>query len=326
MMLAVHVAGWSITGETLVIGVLTGLVYALLGAGLVLVYRATRVINFAYGEMGAFGAAILAKVVLDYHWNFFLALVAVLALGGLLGAAIELLVVRRLFKAPRLILLVATIGVAQLLFALQLVLPDIDHAARYPSPIPGTVTFGNLVLHSEHFMVLAFVPLVIMALGLLLTRTPYGIAIRASAENADRAELLGISTKRVSTLVWVLAGVLATLTAVLINPLRGTIVGLPSQALGPSLLLRALAAGLFGGLMSVSWALAGGVIIGVGEAIVFANVRNPGVADAVLFALVLVLVLLRVGRSAQEEGGWSLTPRVAALPERLRQVWWVKRL
>src|SRR5207302_371695 len=130
------------------------------------------VINFAYGEMGAFGAAILAKVVLDYQWNFFLALLAVLTLGGLLGAAVELLVVRRLFKAPRLILLVATIGVAQLVFALQLVLPDIDHAARYPSPIPGTVTLGNLVLHSEHFMVLAFVPLVIMALGLLLTRRP----------------------------------------------------------------------------------------------------------------------------------------------------------
>src|SRR6266568_7841987 len=101
------------------IGALTGLVYAVLGAGLVLVYRATRVINFAYGEIGAFGAAVLAKLVLDYHWNFFLALVAVLCVGGAIGAAIELTVVRRLFKAPRLILLVATIGVSQLLFVLQ---------------------------------------------------------------------------------------------------------------------------------------------------------------------------------------------------------------
>lgn len=326
-MFAFEIFGWSISAETLVIGALTGLVYAVLGAGLVLVYRATRVINFAYGEIGAFGAAVLAKLVLDYRWNFFLALAGVLVVGGLLGAAVELLVVRRLFKAPRLILLVATIGVAQLVFVLQLVLPGVKHAARYPSPIPGTITVGNLVLRSEHFMVLAFVPIVIVGLGFLLTRTPYGIAIRASAENADRAELVGISTKRVSTLVWVLAGVLATLTAVLINPLRGTIVGLPSQALGPSLLLRALTAGLVGGLVSLPLTLLGGVIVGVVEAILFVNVSSPGMVDLVLFLAVLVLVLVRRGSiGAEESGSWSLTPKVKAIPERLREVWWVKRL
>src|SRR5207248_11544169 len=68
----------------------------------------------------------------------------------------------------------------------------------------------------------------------------WGVAIRAVAGNAERAELVGISTRRVSTLVWVLAGALSTLTAVLVNPLRGTIVGVPTLALGPSLLLRAL--------------------------------------------------------------------------------------
>jgi ABC-type branched-subunit amino acid transport system ATPase component/ABC-type branched-subunit amino acid transport system permease subunit len=159
-----------------------------------------------------------------------------------------------------------------------------------------------------------------------LNRTPYGIAIRASAVNPDRAELSGISTKRVSTLVWVIAGVLSTLTAVLINPVRGTIVGLPTEALGPSLLLRALAAGLFGGLTSVTWALVGGVAIGVVEAILFVNITSPGVVDAFLFVLVLVLVFVRANRAVREEGGWSLTPRVAAIPERLREVWWVRRL
>src|SRR5207302_1677725 len=241
-------------------------------AGLVLVYRATHVINFAYGEMGAFGAAILAKVVLDYHWNFFVALVAVLVLGGLVGAAVELLVVRRLFKAPRLILLVATIGVAQIMFVLQLVLPDVKQQARYPTPIHRSLHIGSLALHGEHFMVLGLVPVVVAALAYLLNRTRWGIAIRASAENADRAELVGISTKRISTLVWVLAGVLATLTAVLIDPLRGTIVGVPSQALGPSLLLRALAAGLVGNLVSLPRTLLGGLAVGVTEAVLFANV------------------------------------------------------
>src|SRR5205807_3881746 len=133
-----------------------------------------------------------------------------------------------------------------------------------------------------------------------LNKTPYGIAIRAAAVNPDRAELSGISTKRVSTLVWVIAGVLSTLTAVLVNPVRGTIVGVPSQALGPSLLLRALAAGLFGGLTSLPLTLVGGVAIGVVEAVIFVNTSNPGVADVLLFVLVLVLVLLRARGSVEE--------------------------
>ena len=317
--------GWSISSATLIIGLLTGLTYAMLGAGLVLVYRATRVINFAHGEIGAFGAALLAKLVLDEHWNFFLALPLVLVLGGVVGAAVELGIVRRLFKAPRVTVLVATIGVSQLAFVGQLLLPKIHHASQYPTPINRTLRVGATLLSGSHFMILAFVPACIVGLLLFLNRTPYGLAIRAAAANPDRAELAGISTKRVSTLVWVIAGVLSTLTAVLVNPVRGVVVGVPSSALGPGLLLRALAAALVGGLTSVSWSLAGGVLIGVFEAIVFVNVRNPGVVDAVLFVVVLLLVRFRA-RGATREAGWSLAPRVAAVPERLREVWWVKRL
>src|SRR5205085_3227695 len=97
--LAIAIGSWDISLEIVVIGALTGLTYAVLAAGLVLVYRATRVINFAHGEIGAFGAAVLAILVIDHHWNFFLALVAVTVLGGLIGGAVELAVVRRLFRA-----------------------------------------------------------------------------------------------------------------------------------------------------------------------------------------------------------------------------------
>ena len=318
----------TIPPEAVAIGLLTGLAYAVLAAGLVLVFRATRVINFAYGEMGAFGAAILAKLVLDEHWNFFLAFGLVLVIGGALGAVIELGVVRRLFDAPRLILLVATIGVSQVLFFAQAALPGVNNQARYPSPLDWTARFGDLLLRSEHFMVMAVVPPVVLGLSLFLNRTHWGIAIRAAAENADAARLAAISVRRVSTSVWVLSGVLATVTAVLVNPIRGVVLGSDfSAALGPGLLLRALAAALVGGMVSLPLALAGGVAVGIVEALLFVNVADPGTVDLVLFLAVLVLVYLRRGQVwAGETGSWSMSPRNRPIPDRLRQVWWVRRL
>ena len=318
----------TISIEVIIIGALTGLTYAILASGLVLIYRATRVINFAHGEIGAFGAALLAKLVLDYHWNFYLAFLAMLAVGGAIGAAIELTVIRRLFKAPRLILLVATIGVAQILFFAQAVLPGVKRVARYPTGIHRSVKVGSLLLNGEHFMVLVFVPLVLAGLAFFLNRTRYGVAIRAAAENADAARLAGISVRRVSTTVWLMGGALATATAVLIAPIRGTLVGLPTPALGPGLLMRALACALLGRMSSLSLTLVGGLVLGVVEAELLVNVKQPGVADFIIFIAVVVLVFWR-GRQVtkDDEGGtWSLTPKVKAIPERLLAVDWVRRL
>ena len=315
--------------EILVVGALAGMAYAVLAAGLVLVYRATGIINFAHGEIGAFGAAVLAKLVLDHDWNFWVALVVVLIGGGALGALIETTVIRRLARGPKLALLVATIGIAQLLLVAQLLLPKVrlENAGPFPSPLDKSLSIGNLVLNSPHFMIIAFVPAVVVGLGMLLQRTPWGLAIRAAADNRDAAELAAISTRRVSTMVWVLAGVLSTLTVVLVNPLRNVNVGglAFAEALGPGLLLRALAAALVGRLVSLPLALVGGIGIGVVEALVFANVADPSWAELLLFLLVLTLVLVRGGDEEQERGLEALGTIVRPVPERLRQLWWVRR-
>lgn len=315
--------------EILIVGALAGMAYAVLAAGLVLVYRSTRIINFAHGEIGAFGAAVLAKLVLDHGWNFWIALVVVLAGGGALGALVERTVIRRLSRGPKLAMLVATIGIAQLLLVAQLLLPRVrlENSGPFPSPLGKSLTIGNLVLTSPHFMIIAFVPAVIVGLGMLLQRTPWGLAIRAAADNRDAAELAAISTRQVSTMVWVLAGVLSTLTVILVNPLRNVAVGglAVSEALGPGLLLRALAAALVGRLVSLPLALVGGIGIGVVEALVFANVADPSWAELLLFLLVLVLVLVRGGDEEQERGLESLGTLVRPVPERLRHLWWVRR-
>lgn len=326
-MIAFAVGSWQISPQMLVVGALTGLAYALLASGLVLVYRATRVINFAHGQVGAFAAALLAKVVLDWHWNFFIGLVGVLVVGGLVGAVVELGVVRRLFESPRLVLLVATIGVSQLLLVLEAVLPDVEASGRrYPAPIDASIDIGSVHLGGEHLLLAIVAPVVIVAIGLFVNRSWHGVALRAAAENADRAELVGISTKRVSTMVWVLAGVLSAVTAVLLNPVRGTIVGAPDAALGPGLLLRALTAAMLGGLVSLPLALAGGIAVGLTEAVMFANVSDPGSVDLVLFAVVLALVFGRRAMRNQEDAPWSLSPRARPIPADLRDVGWVRRL
>lgn len=324
-MSAVLVA-FSLPASAVAIGALTGLAYGVLAAGLILVYRSSGVLNFAHGEIGAFGAAVLAKVVLDNGVPFFVALPLVLLAGGAIGVAVEAGVVRRLQKQSRVVVLVATIGVSQLLLVAQAVLPQIDEVSAFPTPLDRSIRLGSLLLRSEHFLALAFIPAAVVGLSLLLARTPTGIAVRAVADNRDAAELAGISSRRVSMIVWGLAGVLATLTAVLIAPLRGEQVGsLDAGALGAGLILRALAAGLVGRLLSLPLALAGGAVVGIVEAVLLFNGISPGAVEAVLFVAVLVLVLVR-GREGDEGGGAIAPATVRPLPDRLRGVRWAERL
>ena len=317
--------------RAIVVGAVIGLTYALLAAGLVLIFRASRVINFAHGQIGALCAGVLAKLVLDLHWPFFLALAAVLALGGAIGAVVELGIVRRLFDAPRLLLFVATLGVSQLLLVIQYMLPKVkgvNGTSVFPSPLSWAWTIGGIRLASPEIMVIVIAPVVVIAIGLFLTRTRSGLAIRAASDNADMSELSGISTRLVSTKVWVIAGSLSALTAVLLAPVQGTLVNTPSAALGPGLLLPALAAGLVGGLTSLPLTLAGGVVIGIVQSLLVVHFpTTPGIVDLFMFLAILTLVLVRRVRGQEDSSGqWSLGMRVNPMPERLRQVWWAANL
>src|SRR5437588_9634780 len=100
------------TPNLLVLGGIRGLIYALIAMGVVLVYRSSRIINFAVGDLGVPAAAVLAIFVAKSHWPYFPSLLLALIIGTASGAVIEMAVIRRLFKAPRVIVLVATIGVA----------------------------------------------------------------------------------------------------------------------------------------------------------------------------------------------------------------------
>jgi ABC-type branched-subunit amino acid transport system ATPase component/ABC-type branched-subunit amino acid transport system permease subunit len=308
--------GIDITGGTLIVGALTGLAYGMLAIGLILVYRATRIINFAHGEIGAFCALVMAKLVLDDGWSYLPALGVALALGVVIGMAWERFVIRPLFDRPRLVLLIATIGISQVMSGAQQVLPRIKHQGPFPLGIHTFWHVGGTVLNGGHVLLLIVVPLVALALT-AMWRSELGLAIRATSDNIDAARLSGIPIHRLSTIVFALAGGLAALTFVLVNPVRGQTAGIIGVSLGPSLLLRALIAALAGRMWSMPQAMAGGIVLGMFEAVVLHNATaDPGIVDVYLFVILVVLVLFR-GLRDSERGSWSLAPAVAPIPRAL---------
>ena len=310
------------------IGLIEGLSIGLLALGIILIYRTSRVINFAVGSIGALAASMLALTVMNYGWNYWFAFALALVTGAAFAGLMELTVITRLFTAPRVILLVATIGIAQLADLFRTALPDlgIQLGARYPLPFSGEWTIGGVRISSAELIVLVAVPLITIGLSLLLGHTRLGKTVQAAATNADKARLSGINPKIVSTFVWTLAGLLAALTTVMLAGTKGQLVGL--ETIGPATLTRVLAASLIGSMVSFPRALAGGVAIGVLEALIRFNYPSQGGRiEALLFIGIAVAVWFVTRRDRQgERESFSFAPRVRPVPEALRSRWWVRHL
>jgi ABC-type branched-subunit amino acid transport system permease subunit len=311
--------------DTVVQGVLTGLGIGALALGLVLVYRASRVINLAHAELGAAAAAVTAALVLDSHVPYGVAVVMAVIGAAAVGALIESVIIRPLRQSPRAVLLIATVGVTQLLLAASiLVINGISNrSSGYPSPFTATVDLGHgVILHGPDLALLVVVPTVALLLAGFLRFTSVGIAIRAGSENREAAQLAGVPVARLVTLVWALAGALAALVTVII--LAGQpIVG--AEALGPEVLFEALAACVLARFESLPRALIGGVVIGVIEQVVLFNWPRGGLRDLILFLIVLVALLLQSGTRRREEEGssWLLAAVLRPVPRALRRVrWW----
>ena len=325
----IELLGISIGQQSLVIGLVTGLTYAAFAAGFVLIYRSTGVLNFAHGEVGAFGVALFVLLLAQYGLNWWLSFVLALAACAAMGMSIELIVIRRLFASPRLVVLIATIGVGQIVAFAKISLPAVVTPGPIPSPFQATWTpTDHIRVQAREIVVLVVVPVLIAALAWFIARTRFGLAVRASASNPDTARVYGTSPRRTSTIVWTIAGAFAAATAIFLAPLQGiNSARAGTAALAEPLLLRVLVVSLLARMRSLPLTLAGGVAVGVAEQLIRNNVdsANRSVVDAYLFLAVLVVVLVVVRSSGRQES-WSLAPRVKAVPSRLESLWWVRRL
>jgi ABC-type branched-subunit amino acid transport system ATPase component/ABC-type branched-subunit amino acid transport system permease subunit len=307
------------------LGAEQGAVNGLLAVGLVLTYRASRIINFSYGAMGALAATVGVEMYLVDGVNWYLCILVALAVGAVLGLFVDFIIRWRFFNSPRLIVMVVTIGLAQLFGGLQLVVPNWFHGpslvGSVKTPLSAHHHFIFPVLYDGNdLLIVIAVPIVLSVLSWFLLRTDAGIAVRSVADNADRARLLGIPIKRLSTLVWVIAGLLAALTSMLNAPSSGLTL---TASAGPDVLLPALAAAVIAGMENLPLAFLAGVGLGEINGLVSFNVTEQSVTDVVLLAAILLgLVFQRrkSGRAGDAEESFVSAGTLKPIPAVLKRL------
>ena len=322
-----NVFGLDLQSGLLALGIISGMTYGILAVGIVLVYRSNGVVNFAHGEIGALGAAVCGLLVVKWSVPFWIAFAAALAVSASAGAATEVAVVRRLRAAPKLMSLVATLGVAQFLLAFSAILNNEARASStFPQP-PGLPEFriGALLVTRAYSAMLVLSPVIVIGLVIFLRRSRFGLAMRAAAANSERAVMAGVQVGRMSTLAWALAGAVAAYTTVLIIPTRGFIT---AETLGPVLLLRALAPAVVARMSSLPVALGAGVAIGVVDQVLVFNYPTSGVSEIVLLGVIVVALLFQARRGARVEDrqDWGAVQPWPALSDRLLAVSSIRNL
>jgi branched-chain amino acid transport system permease protein len=278
-------------------GGIQGAVYGLLGLGLVILYKSNKVFNFAQAE---FGTAAAFAALFGFQGKSFLpemplgiAVVFGLAVGTLVALLTERLVVRPLFTAPRVTLVVATAGVALLLISIQGFMAGAE-PVPYPKLVTGDlVNTGAIRITWQQVIIVAVLAVLAAASALFFSRTRTGTAIIAVSQEPTATSLVGISVKRTSALTWGLAGLLGGVAGILLSGSIGFVApgGLTFIALIP-----AFTAAVFGGITSLPGAFLGGVVIGVIEALAAANIPKdilPGSGRVVLFVALLSVLLIR---------------------------------
>jgi branched-chain amino acid transport system permease protein len=259
--------------ETLLGGLMAGMLYALVALGFVLIYKASGVFNFAQGAMVLFAALAMARFsewiptlgITDLFVVNGLAFVAAGAVMFAVAWVIERLVLRHLVNQEGTTLLMATLGITyfleglgQSLFGSSIYKIDIG-MPKDPVMILESTFEGGILINKEDFYAAIIAAALVALLSLFFQKTATGRALRAVADDHQAAQSIGIPLNRIWVIVWCVAGVVALVAGMIWGSKLGVQFSLTTVA------LRALPVVILGGLTSVPGAIVGGLIIGVGE-------------------------------------------------------------
>ena len=269
-------------------GLLVGGIYALLALAIVLIYKSTKIFNFAMGEMLTLGGFILYTLVATLNLPIWLGLFFTIIISLVVGFLIERLALRPLIGQPILAAIMATL-------ALSLILKGIIFFAwgsptiTYPEKIlPGKATMIGDIFLSNELLCTFFISIgIFLGMSLFFQFTKTGIFMRATAEGHDLAQASGINVERIFAVTWAIAAAAAAAGGILLGSRFGLGIGTL-----PLIAVKAFPAVLFGGMESVTGAIVGGLIVGLIESLVGGYI-NPKISEITPYILLLLVMLFR---------------------------------
>jgi branched-chain amino acid transport system permease protein len=271
--------------QQIVSGLAAGSIYASLALALVMIYRATDLVNFAQGEMAMFSTYI-AWTLVNAGVPFWAAFVATLAVSFVGGMAIERVVIRPVENAPVLAAVVVTIGLLLIFNSLAGWLFSYT-LQEFPSPFPDRPLFGALMTTADLGVIA--VTLVMLALLFAFFRfTETGLAMRAAAQNPESARLCGIRVGRMLAIGWGMAAAIGATAGIMVAPVLFLD---PNMMSG--VLLYAFTGALLGGITSPVGAVVGGLIVGVTENLVGTYLIASQLKLTVALALIILVLVFK---------------------------------
>ncbi|MGH2740506.1 MAG: branched-chain amino acid ABC transporter permease [Actinomycetota bacterium] len=276
--------------ESLVIGIANGAIYGLLAVGIVLVYKGSRVLNFAQGEFGTLGLYLAWVLITKQGWPWLAGAVVAVAVVVLVGLAFERVVIRTMGDASPLSFAVATIGLLFLIAAVEFKVWGSSPQVLGPPITARGVELGGFVVTPQYLIAIFGVAVLALGLAAFFRYTKFGLGILAVAEDRRTARLMGIPLSKVQLFVWGAAAGLGAVAALIIEPAIGAF----HPFFVTLLFLRGLAAALIGGLTSLTGAFVGGAVLGILESFVRKQfLGTAGVSEVMLLAVILMVLLLR---------------------------------
>jgi len=280
---------WAYLFEISLTGIASGGLYALAALAFVMVYKATRVVNIAIGEMLMVGAYLFFTFSATLALPLWLAIPAAVLGSGLLGAVIERTIIRPLLGEPPISVFMVTVGLSSVLVGLVEMIWTADQR-RLPEFMPNTpVMVGDAFLAPKVFYGAVIAVVLIAAVLLVFRFWRGGVALRATASDQAAAYSMGINVPRVFSLAWVVSAMIAAVSGIIVGSIGGI-----SSTMGV-FGLSVLVVVIVGGLDSVFGALIGGLLIGLIEALAGAYLGGEYKLLATFILLVLVLMVRPYG-------------------------------
>lgn len=358
--IAVAAVAVGIPGGIVGLGIVWGAGLALHAAGIVLVYRSNRIVNFAAVPAGT-AAALLFRLLVEQNTlvrglraicapcvprgggaietaAYWVALALSLAAAVGLSLLVYLFVVRRFADAPRLVATVATVGVAQLLASVQVAMPGLLATAEQkqlgrvpvgiaaPPPLDVSFRWSPAVFRAQDVLTVVVAAAGIAALVVFLRRGRRGIEARAAAENPNRASTLRIDVEASMARVWAIAGALSGAAALLLAMNEQAGERLPMNV---GLTVRILAAAVVARMTSVSVAAVAAIVLGLFDQAMLWELGSVSVVDGMFAGIVVVVLLLQRARGTRAEeqlaAGWRAAREARPVPRELRALPAVRR-